>query len=199
MQTKAERTKILIIEKTAPLFNAKGYAGTSLNDMVNATGLTKGSIYGNFLNKDELALSAFDYNFQSVFQHIKKEMGTRDSIIGKLLVYPETYRQFDKLSFLNYGCPIINTATDSDDTHPLLREKAANAVQTWRASVERLLNTGIERGEIKPDTNVSAFAAILMTLIQGGIIQAKVTGDATSLYHSLDYLEQKIKDLNVGA
>ena len=42
---KAERTKIFIAEKTAPLFNQKGYAGTSLNDMTDATGLTKGAIY----------------------------------------------------------------------------------------------------------------------------------------------------------
>lgn len=49
--SKAERTKQFIIEKTAPIFNAKGYMGTSMNDIMNATGLTKGSIYGNFETK----------------------------------------------------------------------------------------------------------------------------------------------------
>ena len=59
---KAERTRQYIIEKTAPIFNKKGYAGTSLSDMTGATGLTKGSIYGNFNDKDEVALAAFDHS-----------------------------------------------------------------------------------------------------------------------------------------
>ena len=55
---KSEQTKAYIIEKAAPIFNKKGYAGTSLRDMTGATRLTKGSIYGNFANKDEAALAA---------------------------------------------------------------------------------------------------------------------------------------------
>lgn len=41
---KAQRTRQFIVEKTAPIFNVKGYAGTSLADMTEATGLTKGSV-----------------------------------------------------------------------------------------------------------------------------------------------------------
>ncbi len=58
---KAERTRHFIIEKAAPIFNTKGYAGTSLSDMTEATGLTKGSIYGNFADKDEVALACFEH------------------------------------------------------------------------------------------------------------------------------------------
>ena len=62
--SKAERTKNFIIEKTAPLFNMKGYSGTSMSDITAATGLTKGSIYGNFENKDEVAIAAFLFRWQ---------------------------------------------------------------------------------------------------------------------------------------
>ena len=72
--SKAERTRQFIIEKTAPIFNEKGYAGTSINDLTEATGLTKGSIYGNFENKDEVALAAFDYNFERVITFIKSKI-----------------------------------------------------------------------------------------------------------------------------
>jgi TetR/AcrR family transcriptional repressor of nem operon len=61
--TKAEKTKAFIIERSAPLFNSKGYSGTSMNDLMEITGLTKGSIYGNFENKDEVALAAFRLQF----------------------------------------------------------------------------------------------------------------------------------------
>ena len=57
--SKAEKTREFIIEKAAPIFNTKGYAGASLNDIIDATGLTKGSIYGNFENKDEVAIAVY--------------------------------------------------------------------------------------------------------------------------------------------
>ena len=195
MLSKAERTRQFIIEKTAPVFNEKGYAGTSMNDLINATGLTKGSIYGNFENKDEVALAAFDYNFGTVAAYIKNKIEVRSNTIDKLLVYTETYRNFLKLPFLKSGCPVLNTSTEADDTHPKLREKAANALKLWKNSVERHINAGIEKKEIKATTNASEFAVILMSLIEGAVMQAKVTGKPTELNITMDFLEKLIKDL----
>src|ERR1700710_2995811 len=104
--SKAEKTKQFILEKTAPIFNVKGYSGTSLNDMTDATGLTKGSIYGNFNNKDEVALAAFDYNLQKVQNIINAEMDKHESMRDKLLVYIDVYDNFLKYPFLSGGCPI---------------------------------------------------------------------------------------------
>jgi len=62
--TKSEQTKAFIIEKTAPIFNSKGYAGTSLTDITEATKLTKEVFMETLANKDEVALAAFDYNLR---------------------------------------------------------------------------------------------------------------------------------------
>ncbi len=195
MQTKAERTRQFIIEKTAPVFNAKGYAGTSMSDLTAATGLTKGSIYGNFENKDEVALAAFDHNFGKVVQYIRSKMQEKTSVIDQLLVYPETYRDFLELPFLKEGCPLLNTSTEADDTHPQLKAKAAEALQFWRNAVERLLQKGIENGEIDPRTHVPQFAVILMSLVEGAAMQAKVTGSSQELHLTMDYLEAMILQL----
>jgi TetR/AcrR family transcriptional repressor of nem operon len=195
MQSKSERTRRFIIEKTAPVFNAKGYAGTSMTDLIAATGLTKGSIYGNFENKDEVALAAFDHNFQQVVSYIRKRMDARASSIDKLLVYPETYRKFLKLPFLSAGCPIANTSTEADDTHPQLKEKAALALHFWRSSVEHHLKTGIARKEIKADTNVPETVSVLTALIQGAALHAKVSGKTSYLNASMDFLEHMINNL----
>lgn len=195
MLSKAERTRQFIIEKTAPVFNAKGYAGTSMNDLMHATGLTKGSIYGNFDNKDEVALAAFDYNFGRVASYIKNKIEERCNTIDKLLVYTETYRNFLKIPFLKSGCPVLNTSTESDDTHPKLREKAVNALKLWKSSVEKLINTGIEKKEIKATINVPEFVVVLMSLIEGAVMQAKVTDKPTELNIAMDFLEKLIKDL----
>lgn len=195
MISKADRTKQFIIEKIAPIFNCKGYACTSLNDMIIATGLTKGSIYGNFENKDEVALASFDYNFQAIIAHMKSKMETRSSIIDKLLVYPETYRNYEQLPFLSGGCPVLNTAIEADDTHPQLKSKAANAILFWRNSMERQLKEGIASGEIKPDIQINEICTVIISLIQGGVIQTKVTGNTIALKSAMNYLERMIMDL----
>ena len=193
--SKAERTRQFIIETTAPIFNTKGYAGTSVNDLTKATGLTKGSIYGNFENKDEVALAAFDYNFGRVNAYLKGEIAVIENAIDRLLAYPRIYRNFLKIPFLQSGCPILNTSTESDDTHPLLRERAAHALAFWKKSVENQVKRGIERKEIKPGTNHSEIAVVVMSIIEGAIMQAKVTGKSTELKIAMDYLEKMITDL----
>ncbi|HLP53362.1 MAG TPA: TetR/AcrR family transcriptional regulator [Chitinophagales bacterium] len=193
--SKSERTKQFIVEQSAPVFNEKGYAGTSLTDLTNATGLTKGSIYGNFENKDEVALAAFDYNFNRVTVYIKDRILSTDNSIERLLVYPKVYQDFLKIPFLKSGCPILNTSTEADDTHPKLRERAANALAFWKTSIENQIKRGIQRGEIKPDTNPTDIAVILMSLIEGAIMQAKVTGRPTELRIAMKYLEKMIREL----
>ena len=195
--SKSEKTKQFIIEQTAPIFNEKGYAGTSLTDLTNATGLTKGSIYGNFENKDEVALAAFDYNFNRVTLFIKGKLLATDNSIERLLVYPNVYRDFLKIPFLKPGCPILNTSTEADDTHPKLRERASNALAFWKRSIENQIQRGIQRGEIKAETKPTELAVILMSLIEGAIMQAKVTGKATELRIAMNYLEKLIIELKM--
>jgi AcrR family transcriptional regulator len=195
MLSKAERTKQFIIEKAAAVFNEKGYAGTSMNDLTIATGLTKGSIYGNFENKDDIAIAAFDHNFQLLTTYIKQQMEAQISVIDKLMVYPKTYRQFWQLPFLQGGCPVANTATEADDTHPALKTKAAFALQFWRNAVEYRVQTGIDTGEINPETNITEFVAVLTSVIQGSVLQAKVSGNLIYLNASMNFLERMINDL----
>lgn len=194
-RTKAERTRQYIVEKTAPIFNTKGFAGTSLNDMLEATGLTKGSIYGNFENKDEVAVAAFDFNFNQVTDFIRTKILAKDNSIDRLLVYPEVYRNFFKIPFLQPGCPILNTSTEADDTHPLLRERAANALGFWKKALENQIRRGIERKEIKAGTRPSETAVIMMSLIEGAIMQAKVTKKTHDLKITMNFLESFIMNL----
>jgi len=195
METKAERTKQYIIEKAAPIFNKKGFAGTSLNDMIDATGLTKGSIYGNFENKDAVAAASFDYNYRQIATYIKSNLAKRESAIAKLLTYPETHRKILSLPIIDGGCPILNTSIDADDTHPLLREKAIGALRNWQAAIVKIIEKGIDDGELKPDTDAARFAAILISLTEGAIMQAKLTGQTSELDAAMDFLEELINQL----
>ena len=195
--TKADRTRQLIIEKAAPIFNTKGFAGTFLSDLTDATGLTKGSIYGNFVSKDDVAVAAFDYNFELVNAFIKAKINTHENSIERLLVYPQMYRDFLKIPFLQSGCPILNTSTEADDTHPQLRERASHALSFWKKSIENQVKRGIDRSEIKKGTNATEIAVVLISLIEGAIMQAKVTRKTTELRIAMSFLEKLIRGIAV--
>jgi AcrR family transcriptional regulator len=164
-------------------------------DLTEATGLTKGSIYGNFENKDEVAMAAFDFNFGQITQYMKSRILAKENAIERLLTYPEVYRNFLKIPFLKPGCPILNTSTEADDTHPGLKQKAADALAFWKKSVENQVKRGITREEIRADVDPAAFAVVLCSLIEGAVMQAKVSGRSTDLRIAMDFLEKLIMDL----
>ena len=174
--SKAEKTRQFILEKTAPIFNKKGYAGTSLNDMTDATGLTKGSIYGNFTNKDDVALAAFDFNVQKVRNIISHEMAKHSTAREQLLVYINVYEDFLKHPFPVGGCPILNTSVEADDTHELLKQKACDAVMAWKNNITKLIKKGIDNNEFKGTVDAEQAALTLIAMIEGAIMITKVTG-----------------------
>ena len=192
---KAEKTKQFIVEKTAPIFNMKGYAGTSLNDMMQATGLTKGSIYGNFINKDDVALAAFDFNLKKVNEVINHEMASRKTFREKLLAYTKAYENFLEFPFPEGGCPVLNTAIDADDTHPILKQKAADAIIQWKNAIAKLIQKGIGNNEFRPDVDPEQIALTMIATIEGAIMITKLTGKLNYRRAIMGSVEKLINDL----
>jgi AcrR family transcriptional regulator len=173
--SKAEQTRAFIIEKTAPVFNKKGYAGTSLTDLTMATGLTKGSIYGNFANKDEVAVAAFDFNLKKVNEIIRREIANDSSARSKLMTYVNVYENFSKYPFPDGGCPVMNTAAEADDTHPLLKQRASDALVSWKKMLKEILTDGIANKEFRKNTDAEQIAVTIIAMIEGAIMISGVT------------------------
>lgn len=195
--SKAERTKKFIIESTASIFNVKGYAGTSMSDLTEATGLTKGSIYGNFENKEEVALAAFDYNLSKIKSVVNLKISKSVSYHDKLMVYAQVYHSFKGDVFPIGGCPVLNTSVEADDTHTLLKEKAAKAIAEWKKNIVELIEAGVNACEFKTGQDTDQTALSMIALIEGGIMIAKVTDSSVNLSKILKTVEQLILGLKV--
>ncbi|OXE99088.1 TetR family transcriptional regulator [Flavobacterium araucananum] len=194
--SKAEKTKQYIIEKTAPLFNMKGYSGTSMSDITEATGLTKGSIYGNFENKDEVAIAAFKFNVQKLQDTFSREVEKQTTYKDKLLVYPRLYSDYYDLRITKGGCPIINTATEADDTHPVLRKKVENVILSWKDKLVYLIEQGISAGEFKAKAiDPEKTALTIIAIIEGAVMITKITGNLSNLSDIMLSLNKIIEDL----
>jgi hypothetical protein len=83
------------------------------------------------------------------------------------------------------GCPILNTAVDSDDAHPKLLREVRAALADWEGNLTRLVCAGMEYGEIRADADPEAFAANFIALIEGGVLLAKTMGNRKYLEHSV--------------
>src|SRR5215467_10100953 len=119
---KGEQTRKRIVAQAASLFNRRGYHGSSLQDVMEATGLEKGGIYRHFSSKEELAALAFDHAWTEAVQ--ARQHGT-DDITNHVDKLKQLISNFvERRPSVPGGCPLLNTAVDSDDGNPLLRNHA---------------------------------------------------------------------------
>ena len=195
IQARSERTRQLIIESAAPIFNKKGYAGTSMSDLTAATGLTKGSIYGNFKDKTDVAVHAFQHNIDLIFDFFSKELKAAGSTMDKLLAYPRGFRKIYPMILLYGGCPILNTGVEADDTHAVLRKMAVDVLAKWKKSIVVLIDKGIDEADIDPSTDAQSAAEILIALMEGGGVLAKVTGEGSYMLNAIDTAEKMIETM----
>lgn len=193
--TKAEKTRQFIIEKTAPIFNRKGYAGTSIADITEATGLTKGSIYGNFQSKDEVALAVFDHNFALMSSIVQRKMAERPNAVDKLKVYLTLYSELIKNPALDGGCPVLNTSVEADDTHNGLRQKANNAIDAWYKTILTVIEEGRQKKQVRRKFDEKEFAGAFIALIEGGVMLAKVTGKMGGLKAAMKQAGKMIDEI----
>ena len=175
--SKAEKTRQFIIEKTAPIFNTKGYAATSLADITEATGLTKGSIYGNFENKEEVVIEALRYNVSKrsggLDEVISASQNPLDALIGMLEYHREKLMQVLKTG----GCPMLNAATEADNHLEFLKKTVQRQFQGWQKKFIQVIEDGQTQGFFKKDISADNYAKEFIMIIEGGILLSGTMND----------------------
>lgn len=189
MTTKAERTTSYIIETVAPIFNKLGYVGTSMSDLTEATGLTKGALYGNFENKEALALAAFEHNSKRLLSAIDEKLNSEGTSLERLFVLTDFYRKYDVYTQEMGGCPIINVGIDSKHNNALLSAAASETVKAVEGKIALVLENGVHNRELNLPVTPLQFAKQLFTMIQGAVSMFTITGDRKYLINTVAYLE----------
>lgn len=170
MPTKGDRTRDSIVASAAPIFNVKGFAGASIADILEATGLEKGGLYRHFASKDELALAAFEYALRILEERRLAAQATATTAIERLQAYVDAVAFSIEKPPLPGGCPILNTAIDADDTHAALRTRAAKAMRDWQTRLRRVVADGIASGELRADADAVALASIVTSALEGAVM-----------------------------
>jgi TetR/AcrR family transcriptional regulator, transcriptional repressor for nem operon len=193
---KGEQTRRDIIRKAAPIFNQKGYSGTALSDLMRATGLEKGGIYRHFESKQELAGDAFDHAWKIAID--TRFAGTEETrnTVDRLKRIVRNFRD-RRAGLVPGGCPLLNTAIDSDDGNPKLRAKARQALSSWLDRLQSIAEEGKRRGEVRSDVDSEKLATLIASTLEGSHMVSRLQRKEDPLdlacRHLEEYLETEVR------
>jgi TetR/AcrR family transcriptional regulator, transcriptional repressor for nem operon len=189
--SKGEQTRERIVAKAAALFNQHGVEGTSLSDLMEATGLEKGGIYRHFPSKDAVAVEAFDHAWQSAFKARMQDLDGISNSVDKLRTFVANF--VERRSSVPGGCPLLNTAIEADDGNSVLRERALHALHQWRGFLSSIISAGIKRKEIKRDVKATKAATLIVSSLEGALMISRLERNRDALKTAQSYLEHYLE------
>lgn len=189
MGGKAERTQQYILEKVAPVFNRLGYAGTSMSDITAATGLTKGAVYGNFRDKEDLAVQAFNFNIRRTVGQISAYMNEGADARAKLARLTDFYRHYIETTRESGGCPILNIGVDANHRNPALLARVQSVTAKLIRGIASVVEEGQAEGSIRPEADAEGMARSIFAMIQGAVFMAFTLQDQNYLNEIMDRID----------
>ena len=196
MAGKGEQTRRNIVERSLQLFSVKGYFNTSVNDILAATDLTKGGLYGHFASKEDIWYSVYDEAVSIWKQNVFK--GIRDN--SDPLERIETFIENDMRNYLggdvfDGGCFFLNMLVE------LSGQSATMSRQILRGFVRlsRLLRTWLEEadsiGMLKEGLNPKEIANFILISLNGAAALYISSRDASILEQTVRQLRFYIHQL----
>ncbi|CAG5001005.1 hypothetical protein DYBT9275_02576 [Dyadobacter sp. CECT 9275] len=191
MLTKAERTKQFILEKAAPLYNEKGISGVSIDDVLAATQLTKGCIYGHFSGKEDLSEQVIAHSMKSLTQKVTQEVLRHRTAKAKIHAFMDFYKNpLD--TYIPGGCPIFNSAVEADDHFPVIKQQVAAILMTGQENLAGILQQGIEAGEFSAELHPARFAFKLVAAIEGATVLCRIMGTVKPMLDMIKDLKAEL-------
>ena len=192
---KGEQTRQEIIRKAAPIFNQRGYDGAAMSDLMRATGLEKGGIYRHFSSKEALAAEAFDYAWRQTFGARIHDLDTIPNAVDRLKQLVANF--VERRGVVPGGCPLLNTAIDTDDGNAVLRERARKALRGWVSYLTSIIHAGIKAREIRPRIEAKKVATLIISSLEGAVMLYRLERNDEVLRavqgHLDSYLETEVR------
>lgn len=170
---KGSKRRLAILASAAPVFNRRGFAGTSIADILAATELEKGGLYNHFSSKEELAIAAFDYAYGQVVAYFTKALAGTESGLPRLLAYVDAFERYTERPVVEGGCPVANAAFEADDALPFLRGRVQAAFREMRELVGHNVTRAIEKGHLPPQTDAASVADFTIASLEGALLLSR--------------------------
>jgi TetR/AcrR family transcriptional repressor of lmrAB and yxaGH operons len=166
---RAPDSKEKTVVAAVKLFSQRGYHGTALNDILDAGGSPRGSLYFHFpRGKEEIGEAASGLAGEAVRQVIANAAETSDNIEDFLTSIVQTMALNLERSAYSEGCPIATVALETAAQSEILGAAARTAFQSW----EQELKHGLERFGMKTG-DADLVATAVLSQIEGALLLAR--------------------------
>jgi TetR/AcrR family transcriptional regulator, transcriptional repressor for nem operon len=192
MATKGDITREKILEAARSLFNTKGFGATSINDLVDASGLQKGSIYFHFPGKDAIALTVLEEASNSFMVFLADSLTGESPGLCLENFFCNVMEKHLASGFVG-GCIFGNTALEMGDSDKRYAELVNQLFDRWIGKIEEFVVAAQERGELRTDIPANALARNIVAVIEGGIMMSRVRKDEGPLRECLEVLRKTLE------
>lgn len=187
-------TRDKLVMAAMELFTTKGYEATSVAEILSRAGVNSGSLYYFFKTKEELLLAGLDLFQELVYPVVMEPAFSRESDpIEKIFAVLADYRQRLVVCNLEYECPIGKLSLEVGRRSEAAREKIAANFAAWRRHIRNCLDAAADR--LPPNVDRDALAAFVLTVMEGGVMQARAHHDVALYDESIQNLRNYVNML----
>lgn len=201
----AAETRDRILGTAARLFHEQGFNGTGVSTILREADVNAGSLYHFFPSKEALLLGVLERYREMLHPIVMApiEAATSDPV-ARIFALLKQYRDWYAPLNFTMGCPIGNLALELADSLPGVRELVRANFDGWSAYVERWVK---EAGDRLPgDVDPAQVAHLVLTVMEGGLMQARARGSAEPYDASVEQLrryfalleEQAVRERRAG-
>ena len=169
-------TRMRIICAAADLIHRQGYRATTIDDVLDASGVKKGNLYYYFDSKEDLGLAVLEYFQKSHAESVRRALtdstlNPRERLVQWMMSMAGSVAQAQ----CKCGCPFGNLAMEMSDQNELFRQRIADHFELWRGLIADTVREGQVSGDINPDLDAADYASHFVLMIEGAILMCKLT------------------------
>jgi TetR/AcrR family transcriptional repressor of nem operon len=193
---KPTRDKILAESRDLVLKN--GFSGTSIDNILEKTGITKGAFFYHFKTKNILAKALIEEFAREDISYMNKALEKTEPLKGdalnRLLQFVQEFiDMFEDLSEPPPGCLYASYMSESDRFDDEIKEFISSTFLLWRSTFELLLHNVLEENETKIEVDIASLADMLVVIFEGSYVVSKAVNEpdltAKQLIHLKNYFE----------
>jgi TetR/AcrR family transcriptional repressor of nem operon len=187
-------TRERILQSAKELFAAKGYASTSIDEVLRKAAARPGSLYHFFPGKEDLLIAVLDAHRQGIDAMLLQPAWIGyDDPIERVFALLARYRMLIVSTDCEYGCPIGSLALEMHKPRKTVRERLSANFAAWTDAVHRCYLDAADR--FVPGTNLRELAEFTLTTMEGGVMQSRTFRDVSYFDRSVKQLRQYIRSL----
>lgn len=188
------RTRLL--EAACDVIRRKGFAATSVDDLCQAAGVTKGAFFHHFKTKDTLGVAAANFWAETTSAlFASAPYHEPDDPLDRVLAYLDFRKSIIGGETFEYTCLVGTMAQEVHDSAPAIRDACAASIFGHAATLEADIEAARKQRNIGADWTAESLARHTQAVLQGGFILAKATGDPDLARESVDHLIRYVRGL----